>query len=43
MQAEAELNTLEAFVRQQETDGHIAGAPRDAILGDIARARAAIR
>jgi len=43
LQAEAELNTLEAFVRQQETDGHIAAGPRDAILGDIARARAAIR
>ena len=41
-QANTELTTLEAFVTQQATDGHIADAARDAILGDIGRVRAAI-
>ncbi len=41
-QVNAELLTLEAFVRQEETAGRINAAAKDAILGDIARVRAAI-
>ena len=42
VQVNGQLTLLEAFVRQQEVDGHIGVDPRDAILGEIARVRAAI-